>query len=184
MPVAGRENRLTLGFQPARGTIDDKNFVNEGGRSADLAKDQDDTATSLGFYAEDALSISDAFTAVVGLRFDRGTREVEDHFLDNGDQSDRRIFTAWQPKLGFLLKLGQGSDQLYGNASRSFEPPLLLELNSLSVPGFIDLEVQDAWQFELGSRGRRGAWQWEVAVYDIEPPRRDSQRERGAVSGW
>lgn len=52
--------------------------------------------------------------------------------------------------------------------SRSFEPPLLLELNSFSVPGFVDLGAQDAWQFELGTRGRTPTWGWQVAAYDIE----------------
>jgi iron complex outermembrane receptor protein len=58
--------------------------------------------------------------------------------------------------------------QVYANASRSYEPPLLLELNSLTVPGFIDLEGQDAWQFELGVRGRSGALSWDLAAYEVE----------------
>jgi iron complex outermembrane receptor protein len=52
--------------------------------------------------------------------------------------------------------------------SRSFEPPLLLELNSLTVPGFVDVEGQNAWQFELGVRGRSGPLAWDVAAYDVE----------------
>lgn len=167
-PMAGRRNRLTVGFQPAWGRIDNRNFENVGGESGELRKDQDDTAIGLAFYAEDAIALTDAFTATVGLRYDRAVREVEDDFLDDGDQSDRRVFSAWQPRLGALLELDDRGTQLFANASRSFEPPLLLELNSLAVPGFIELEPQDAWQFEVGTRGRRGPWQWEVAAYDVE----------------
>jgi iron complex outermembrane receptor protein len=58
--------------------------------------------------------------------------------------------------------------QLFANASRSYEPPLLLELNSLSVPGFVDVRAQDAWQFEVGTRGHRGGADWNVALYDVE----------------
>jgi iron complex outermembrane receptor protein len=58
--------------------------------------------------------------------------------------------------------------QLFANASRMYEPPLLLEVNSFSVPGFIDLSAQHAWQFEIGTRGRSGGFQWDVAAYDIE----------------
>jgi iron complex outermembrane receptor protein len=36
------------------------------------------------------------------------------------------------------------------------------------VPGFIDLQGQDAWQVELGVRGRTGAFGWDVAAYDVE----------------
>lgn len=167
-PLGGRDNRLTLGFQPAWGSIDNKIFENVGGQSGDLRKDQDDTAIGLGLYAENALELSDALTAIVGLRYDRAVREVDDGFLDDGDQSDRRVFTAWQPRIGVLYAFDDRGTQLFANVSRSFEPPLLLELNSLAVPGFIDLEAQDAWQFEIGTRGRSGPWQWELAVYDVE----------------
>ena len=167
-PLWGRNNRLTLGVQPAWGSIDNRNFENVGGQSGALRKHQDDTALGLGLYAENALPLTDAVTATAGLRYDRAVREVDDHFLDNGDQSDRRVYTAWQPRLGLLVDLDDRGTQVFANASRSFEPPLLLELNSLAVPGFIQLEAQDAWQFELGTRGRRGPWQWELALYDIE----------------
>jgi iron complex outermembrane receptor protein len=100
-------------------------------------------------------------------------RRAEDRFLSDGDQSDERTFDEWMPKAGFLYELGSGDGdgppaQIYGNASRSFEPPLLLELNSLTVPGFIDLEGQEAWQFELGVRGRRSGLGWDVTAYDVE----------------
>jgi iron complex outermembrane recepter protein len=55
-----------------------------------------------------------------------------------------------------------------GNASRSFEPPLLLELNSLTVPGYIPLEGQSAWQYELGGRGRKIGFTWDISAYDVE----------------
>jgi iron complex outermembrane receptor protein len=58
--------------------------------------------------------------------------------------------------------------QLFANASRSSEPPLLLELNSLTVPGFVDVDAQDAWQLEVGTRGRSGGVEWSVAAYDVE----------------
>jgi iron complex outermembrane receptor protein len=61
--------------------------------------------------------------------------------------------------------------QIYGNASRSYEPPLLLEL---TAPGQIggdlsQLKAQKAWQFELGTRGKFGERaEWDFSVFDIE----------------
>ncbi len=72
------------------------------------------------------------------------------------------------PKVDLLFELPGVNGQVFLNASRSFEPPLLLELNSLTVPGFIDLEAQDAWQFEAGTRGSLAGWFWDVSAYDIE----------------
>jgi iron complex outermembrane receptor protein len=171
--VAGRENRLTVGLQGARGEVENRHFENEGGEHGALAKDQLDEASTAAIYVEDVLQVAPRLSAVLGLRWDRSTREVDDAFLTDGDQSDHRLFEEWMPKVGFLWELG-GHDseaapaQLYGNASRSFEPPLLLELNSLTLPGFIDLEGQAAWQFELGVRGRRGGLGWDVTAYDVE----------------
>jgi len=58
--------------------------------------------------------------------------------------------------------------QIFGNVSRSYEPPLLLELNSLAVPGFIMLDGQSAWQYELGTRGQNLGLSWDLSAYDVE----------------
>lgn len=166
--LAGHGNRLTLGFQPAYGEVDNRHFENVGGERGDLAKDQRDRAATLAFYAEDVLSVTERFKAVLGLRHDRALREVEDTFLSDGDQSDSEWMDAWLPKAGLIYELPSVDGQLFANATRLFEPPLLLELNSLTVPGFIDLEPQTAWQFEAGTRGRTAGLEWNVSVYDME----------------
>jgi iron complex outermembrane receptor protein len=164
----GKGSRLTLGFQPATGNTDNRHFENVGGESGDLAKDQREEASVIALYAEEVLDLTPRFSIVGGARWDRSQREAEDFFLDDGDQSDSRTFEALMPKIGFIYQLGDGTGQLFGNVSRSYEPPLLLELNSFTVPGFIDLEAQDAWQFELGARGSSSNVDWSVSLYDIE----------------
>lgn len=166
--VAGHENRLTVGFQPAYGDADNRHFENVGGERGDLAKDQRDEAATLAFYAEDVLAVTPRLSAVVGVRYDRALRRVDDFFLDDGDQSDTRWMDALSPKLGVIYELPAVGGQLFANASRAFEPPLLLELNSFTVPGFIDLEPQRAWQFEVGTRGEAAGLTWDVALYDME----------------
>ena len=167
-PIGARDNRFVLGLQPTFGNVDNRHYANEGGESGALAKDQLDEAGGVAIYLEDVVSLTPRLSAVVGLRWDRSRRSVEDAFLSDGDQSDVRTFEALQPKLGFLVELPAIGGQVFGNASRIYEPPLLLELNSLIIPGFVDLDAQDAWQFELGTRGRQGAWRWQLSAYDIE----------------
>lgn len=163
--LGGRENRLSLGVQPSRLSMDNRQFVNEAGEHGDLTKDQQDHAGGVAIYAEDALHVGKGLTFIGGLRFDRQVRRVEDHFLANGDQSDERIFEAVLPRVGAVLDIGTSGSQLYTNLSRSYEPPLLLELNSLTVAGFVPLEAMDAWQLEVGTRGRRGGLHWDLAAY-------------------
>jgi len=110
------------------------------------------------------------FTAVVGGRAQYAVREVHDRFLSDGNQSDSVDFFSFVPKLGFVWKLAP-TVQVFANASRSYEPPLILEL---TAPGQIggdlsELKAQKAWQFEVGTRGTLGnRVTWDVAFYDIE----------------
>lgn len=168
MPVFGRSHRFTLGLQPAWLNMDNRQFVNEAGQHGELRKNQKDEAMGLALYMEDALEVTPRVTAVLGFRLDHSIRKSHDRFLTDGDQSDRREFTPLLPKVGMLYAMPSLQGQVYANASRSFEPPLLLELNSLTVPGFINLSGQDAWQFELGIRGRSGSSAWDIAGFDIE----------------
>jgi iron complex outermembrane recepter protein len=167
-PVGERDNRFVLGVQPTFGNVDNRHFENESGESGELAKDQRDEAGGVAVYLEDVFSLSPRLSAVAGLRYDRSRRAVEDAFLADGDQSDERTFEAVQPKIGFLVEVPEIGGQVFGNASRIYEPPLLLELNSFTVPGFVDLGAQDAWQLEVGTRGRSGPWRWQLSAYDME----------------
>jgi iron complex outermembrane receptor protein len=169
-PAGPRAHRFVAGLLWASGTIDDRRYVNDTAQHQQrgaLTKDQRDDAGTVAFYAEDVVGLAPGLSAVAGLRWERATRSVADAFQSDGDQSHRRVYTALLPKIGLLYDLRPGT-QLYANASRSYEPPLLLELNSLTVPGFIDLDPQDAWQVEAGTRGRSGRVDWDVSLYDVE----------------
>jgi iron complex outermembrane receptor protein len=159
-------NRLTIGVQPAYESLLNHQFVNNKGGHGALTKNQHDHAKSLALYVEDVLAVTPHLSAVLGARAERATRETKDFFLSNGDQSDKRVYKPVSPKAGLLWTFD--SAQLFANASRSYEPPLLLELNSLTVPGYIALDGQSAWQYELGARGRRIGWSWDLSAYDIE----------------
>lgn len=165
--VGSHANRFTLGAQYARGNTDNRRYVNNAGQHGALTKAQMETAGNTAFYAENALGLTARLTAVLGVRYDHSMRRVADNFLSDGDQSEERSYNEFMPKVGLLYELG-GRAQLYANASRSFEPPLLLELNSLTVPGFVNVLGQSAWQYEVGTRGRRGVFNWDVALYDAE----------------
>lgn len=166
--LMGRRNRLVIGFQPAFMNMDNRQFDNVQGQHGALRKDQKDKVQSLGIYFEDIFALTSRLSAVVGGRYGYTTRESEDFFLADGDQSDKRTYKPFNPKVGFLYQLPSVDGQLFANVSRTFEPPLLLELNSLTVPGFIDLRGQDGLQFEVGTRGRSGGLRWDVSVYDTE----------------
>jgi iron complex outermembrane receptor protein len=167
-PLAGRENRFTLGFQPAWERMHNRQFENQAGEHGALTRDEQDRATTLAIYMEDAFSVTPRLAATAGVRFDRMTRDVDDDFLSNGDQSDARTYQPVTPRFGLLYSL-PGGGQLFANASRTVEPPLFLELSSFgNEGGFIDLDAQAAWQYEVGARAESKGVTWEISLYDIE----------------
>ena len=166
--LLGRPGRFVAGFAPQLGTVSERRYVNDSGERGLLVNRFGTRARNLGAYAEAQLDLSSTFTLVAGARADSARREYEDRFPEDGDRSDRRTYEAVSPKVGFLARTASGV-QFFGNASRSYEAPLLLELTSFGAPGFVDLPAQDTWQFELGSRGSAGArLRWDVAAYQAE----------------
>ena len=167
--LGARGNRFTLGAQSALQNMDNRQYQNQGGDHGPLTRDEKDKVLNVSLYVENALNVTDRLTAVAGTRFDRSTRTVDDHFLSNGDQSDERIFDPVTPRLGLRYDMPAIGGSFFFNASRTVEPPLLLELSSFGNPGgFIDLDAQQAWQYEIGARGRRVGLAWELSFYDIE----------------
>ena len=164
----GQGSRLTLGFQPSYMKMDDRQFQNEEGKHGPLAKDQKDQVSNLALYGEQLVGVTNELSLIAGGRYEYSMRQAADHFLADGDQSDRRVFRAFSPKVGLIAAVPSTETRFFANASRMFEPPLLLELNSLTQPGFIDLAGQSAWQFEVGTRGRQGAVGWDLSLYDVE----------------
>jgi iron complex outermembrane recepter protein len=169
-PLFEHANRTTVGLQYSGTRQIDVQLDNTPGLVRTKLRDQLNIADTVGLYAENQLDVTPAFTLVLGGRGQYSIREVRDRFLIDGNQSDSVDFLAFTPTLGFVARPARNV-QIYANASRAYEPPLLLEITAPgNVPGTLsDLKAQKAWQFELGTRGTWGArLAWDVGVYDIE----------------
>lgn len=170
----GYDRRLTVGAQYFGTRQADLNFANVRGNRGAKTKDQINEAANVGIYAENQIDATEALTLVIGGRGQYAHRRVRDRFQTENDpavdDSGTADYFSFAPKVGFVWK-ALPSMQVYGNASRAYEPPLILEL---TAPGQINgdlrqLEAQKSWQFEVGTRGRWGPrFAWDVSVYDIE----------------
>jgi iron complex outermembrane recepter protein len=169
-PLFSHGNRFIAGLQYFSTRQNDANLQNLSGHRGALTKNQINVSTNFGAYAEEQFDIVPTFTAVVGGRAQYATREVRDRFMIDGNQSDSVDFFSFVPKFGFVWRVAP-TIQVFGNASKSYEPPLILEL---TAPGQIggdlsQLDAQKAWQFEVGTRGTvANRVTWDVALYDIE----------------
>lgn len=176
--LAGYDNRFTAGLQLA-GTRQPETFWdNIDGRQGRSNQKTVNLAANVGGYLENRLELNERLALVAGTRVQWAYREVDDRFEDESfggfdgqaDDSGSVDHLTFSPTVGATFELTPAI-QLYGNATRMNEVPLLFEL---TAPGNLDgslgdLRVQKAWQFELGSRGHYGDLvRWDLAVYDWE----------------
>jgi iron complex outermembrane recepter protein len=169
-PLFSHGNRFTIGLQYFSTRQNDAQLANLSGHRGALIHNQINIATNVGAYAQEEFDVTPTFTGVLGGRAQYAVREVRDRFMIDGNQSDSADFFSFVPKAGFVWKVAPTA-QIFANASKSYEPPLVLEL---TAPGQIggnlsQLEAQKAWQFEVGTRGTAAQRiTWDVAFYDIE----------------
>ena len=185
----GLNHSFVAGFQPRYGNQHQTRFVNINGNIGAMTQNYFARTTYFGAYAEDSLDATKDFTIVVGGRWDNSGRQANvQNFGPAGNPFDPTIpstlsntqqplrhFDAISPKLGFVYRTTPTS-QAYFNASRAYEAPLNVELlssvnaNGSANTGFLDLDAQRAWQFELGHRGTSAdkRYSWDVTAYDLE----------------
>jgi iron complex outermembrane receptor protein len=166
-----RKNRWVSGVNLAWGQIQNAQFAYAGPtghvRAAQTADDTQ-TATQAALYFENQHHLHEKVVAVVGSQFDWSTREVEDRFFADAAPSDDSVcknYGAWNPKMGLLYE-AMPDVQIFGNVSRSYEPPSFAELSNTAGGGFNQVDAQTAWTVEAGSRGKVGRVAWEAVFYN------------------
>lgn len=160
----GTKSRVTLGANLIAGINNAKQFANNGGKAGTLRNDVDETSINYELYGEVEQYVTDSVALIVGAQLNHSIRKLDDNLLSNGDDSGDKTFTSLNPKLGAIWDVSE-EVQLFTNLSRSSEPPTFSELNPSAMPGFADLDPQEAWTLEAGTRGQSGRFAWDVSVY-------------------
>ncbi|MDB5573028.1 MAG: TonB-dependent receptor [Tardiphaga sp.] len=168
--IGGLRNRLVAGVNVLNGSIDNQQFVNVAGQKGALASSSVDSAKNISVYAENSLYVVPSIALVAGAQFLHATRDRQDRFLTDGDQSGSTSFDLLSPKFGVLWQVDPAV-QVFGNVSRSAEVPSFGE--SASGPGipvipFTSIRPQRATTYEIGTRGTRDDVRWELTGYRAE----------------
>ena len=159
---------LSVGFDVDRQDDDRRRFDNNDGDRGDLVFDQNERVDSNGFYAQAGVRLSDAVLLTAGLRYDEITFDIDDRFLDDGDDSGKRSFDNWSPSLGISFETGKGV--VFASYSNSFETPTTTELANPDGSGGFNaaLDPQTADNFELGFKTGSDSVYFELAVFQID----------------
>ncbi|WP_245296971.1 MULTISPECIES: TonB-dependent receptor [Rhodomicrobium] len=161
--IGGFKNRLLIGLNQHNGSTDADQYENKLGEKGRLLSSAQQDSTNTTAYIENAFYVLPDVALVTGTQFLYASRELEDKFLSNGDQSGQNDFSAWSPKVGVLWEVDPHW-QVFANVSRSAEAPSFGE-NSDDAGAAFKAELQTATTYEIGTRGRRPDYSWDVALY-------------------
>lgn len=160
----GRRNEFILGASPTWGWVDNATFANVSGNRGARTAESQRKAQNMDIYTEDRHWLNDKFSLVLGGQFSWANRAVRGTLAQPTFNQD---FWSVNPKVGFIHECTD-KVQLYGNVSRSFEPPSFGDMGNVTIggtPTFVPREAQSAWTVELGTRGERERFAWDVTGY-------------------
>lgn len=160
--LAGYRNVFTLGSDFSWGEVDAKQYTNLSGSRGALLASGTQTSTNLKIYAENRFYVVDDVALVGGLQAIHAYRKFTNDFTPA--QSDATDFSSLSPKAGILWDVAETA-QVYGNVTRSYEPPTFSELVQATVFQFVPLDPQCAVTAEVGTRGTAKNIAWDIALY-------------------
>ncbi|MDX1697293.1 MAG: TonB-dependent receptor [Thiohalobacterales bacterium] len=130
-------------------------FLNDLGSVGARTADQRETVKTAGGFLNLIVEPVPDLTLQAGVRADWLEYELDDQFLDDGNDSGQRTFAELSPGGGASLRLREGLN-LFGRVSTAFEPPTTTELADPSGGGGFNKSVdpQDALGLEVGVRWR------------------------------
>jgi iron complex outermembrane receptor protein len=165
--IGGFKNRLIAGANLHNGDIDNKQFQNlANAAKGNLLSSSRDESQNISAYIENSFFFLPDVALVAGTQFLHATRDRTG--LANSDSGSIE-FDLWSPKLGLLWNVDK-TWQVFANISRSAEVPSFGESASAAVPAikFTDIKAQTAVTYEIGTRGRRPDFTWDLAAYRAE----------------
>jgi iron complex outermembrane receptor protein len=160
--VAGLRADAFYGFSWRDGEVEALRYVNLSGLRGAKTADARQEASGLDVFAEGRLFVTDRLALVAGGSWGRATRDYADRM--NPANDDSIDYDWFSPRLGLLWE-AEGGAQVFANVTRSVEPPTYGALVQAPLTGFTPVEVQDAWTAEIGTRGRRGAFAWDLTAW-------------------
>jgi iron complex outermembrane receptor protein len=163
--VLGHRNRLIVGANLHNGTTAARQYgIGANAVKGGLLSDVDQDSENVAVYAENSFYFLRDVALVTGTQYLYATRGQDVIFTSVGDVSGDNEFNLWSPKVGLLWDVDPGW-QVFANVSRSAEVPSFGE-NTVGTP--FKARAQRATTYEIGTRGVREDYTWDLALYRAE----------------
>ncbi len=161
LALGTRPLRWTLGTYGNAASNDARTWRNDFGTRGSLRTRSDQDAANHHAYGQAELPLGGGLVAVLGLQYQYAVRD-NDAILN--DVSGRVTSSQLSPRFGLLWDVDADA-QVFFNVNRGFEPPGTADLTAGGALPFTPLKAQRATTIEVGTRGRRAALAWDIALY-------------------
>ncbi len=150
-----------------------KGYLNNNGIAGALKRDEDDTVTNTGLYAQLEWKFAPRWSMSAGLRHSRVHFDSQDYFIRTGNPNDSGsvTFTQTTPVAGIVFNATPAWN-VYANIGRGFETPTFAELayQPSGATGLnFALQPSTSLHEEIGVKGKIGAAaRVNLALFHIE----------------
>lgn len=165
--VGGLKADAYVGAWYRQGDLDSAFYTNvRGGRGA-LQSLSLQNAKAADVFGEGRLFVTDHVILVGGLTWGRAERDYQSFKVPAAASTFNlaadKDYEWVSPRVGVLWQ-GEDGSQLFANVTRSVEPPNFSSLSPSNV-GFAPIQAQEAWTAEVGARGHRGPFTYDLTAY-------------------
>ncbi|MFD0987689.1 TonB-dependent receptor family protein [Methyloligella solikamskensis] len=158
--IAGKRNLLIAGVNLHNGETDaDLYGIGPGAAKGPLMQSSDQISKNFSAYLENSFYFLDDVALVAGTQYLDASREQVAILNTTSGESN---FDLLSPKVGLLWDV-EPDWQIFGNISRSAEIPSFGEGGA--VIDFDDILAQRATTYEIGTRGSRPDYSWDLSIY-------------------
>lgn len=167
--AAGRRADAFVGAWARTGDLDSNFYANvKGARGAPTSRTLQN-AEAVDLFGEGRLFVTERLALTGGATWGRAWRDYRSFAVPGTATRTfeaRKTYDWLAPRVGLLWEDADGV-QAFANLTRSVEPPNLGSMSPANT-GFAPVAAQKAWTAEAGTRGRRGAFLWDVTLYRAE----------------
>jgi iron complex outermembrane receptor protein len=153
-----------------KGDLDSNFYVNLGTARGAARSRTLQNADAADLFAEGRLFVTDSLALIAGGTWGRAGRDYESFAIpgvgSTFNLTASKDYDWFAPRVGLLWEASDGA-QVFANLTKSVEPPNFGSMSPTGT-GFAPVEAQEAWTAEIGTRGRRGPFTWDVTLYRAE----------------
>lgn len=165
--VGGKRADAFFGAWYRTGDMDSNFYVNvRGARGAPTSRTLQN-AKAVDLFGEGRLFVTDRVAVVTGATWGQARRDYTSFAIPGVTGTFNlkadKTYDWVSPRIGLLWQ-DEAGDQVFANLTRSVEPPNFSSMSPTNT-GFAPVKAQKAWTGEVGARGRKGPFTYDVTLY-------------------